>query len=361
MLCGATRGASIRDFHDIEILRGVSHVLAPRDPELLLRVSEAELPLGGGVGDILAAHVDGGLHDAQAKAAAFAVRRDDRACGAFTKLLGVRPRLIEVSQDLARSLYVIAENDERVSDGTLAVLLCRAIGQDGAAVRFPALLKLDPSATLHTVIDTDPATSKPRVRYEVDPTTLPSRYEKIQKCAFVRAVDPEAEYEMLVVDRQRPSEIVSKFWIGDFLGAELVIDAPERTKRLYRALKSARNDVEQELDASQLAALDQVIDGAVVQASVNLDSLVAALPVPEPVRERVDAAVSRTLPDREFDLDPVIASQFLRRRTFRGDNDVRVSVRTEFSDMIHVDDLEPSEGETRLRRVWFETRTWKES
>lgn len=98
-------GVAVRDFHDIEILRGVSHVVAPRDPTMLLRLSEAELPLGGGVGEILATQVDGGLHDAQAKVAAFVARSDERVCGACKKLLGPRPRLVELSQQIARSLY----------------------------------------------------------------------------------------------------------------------------------------------------------------------------------------------------------------------------------------------------------------
>ena len=351
----------MRDFHDIEIIRGVSHNLAPRDPNTLLTLSEAELPLDGGVGDILAAHVDGGLHDAQAKAARFVIRGDDRACGVFTRLLDAQAGLVELSQLLARSLYAIAENDARISDGTLAVLLCRAVDGDGAAVSFPAVLKLDPSATLHTVRDIEPGTGRPRVRFTVDQTTLPSKNEKIQKCVFVQTVDPTLEYEMLVVDRQRRQETISRFWVSDFLGAEHALDAPERTKRLYRALRSARNEVEQDLDANQLAALDQVINGAVVQASVNLDALIAALPVPELIRERVDGAVSRALPDREFDLDAGVASQFLRRRNFRGDNDIRLSVGSEFARMIQVEDLEPGNQEGRLRRVSFETRTWKET
>lgn len=351
----------MRDLHDIKVTRGVSHVIAPRDASRLLKLSEAELPLGDGVGNILAGHVDNGLHDSQAKAAVFADRRDVRACGSFSKLLGKKPRLVNISQQLASTLYAIAENDERVSDGTLAVLLCQGVDEAGAVVRFPALLKLDPSATLRTVTDTDPESGRPRVRYEVDPTTLPSKNEKIQKCVFVRAVDADAEFEMLVVDRQRRAETVSKFWVGDFLGADLVLDRPERTKRLYRAFKTARNAVEQELDATQLAALDQVIDGAVVQASVNLDTLVAALPVPDDVRQRVDATLSRSLPDREFDLDPVVASQFVRRRSYRADNGLRLSVNAEFTDMVHVDDLESGDHESRLRRVWFETRSWKET
>lgn len=351
----------MRDLHDVEVVRGVSHVIAPRDSTQLLRLSHSELPLGGGVGEILAAHVDGGLHDSQAKAASFVDRRADRPCMAFTGLLGARPRLVEVSQQLAQTLYAIAEEDQRVTDGTLAVLLCKARDAEGAEVRFPGALKLDPSATLHTVVDTDPDTGEPRVRYELDPTSLPSKNEKIQKCVFVRAVDDGAEYEMLVVDRQRRAETVSKFWVRDFLGADLVLDASERTRKLYRSLRTGRNQVAPDLDADELAALDQVIAGAVVQARVNVDTLVAALPVPDPIRERIDAAVSRALPDREFDLDREVARQFVRRRTYRADNNLRVSIDADHADMLHVEDIETSDDDTRLRRVWFETRTWQET
>ena len=36
----------MRDLDGIEVVRGVSHILAPRDPSLRLHLSEAELPLG---------------------------------------------------------------------------------------------------------------------------------------------------------------------------------------------------------------------------------------------------------------------------------------------------------------------------
>jgi hypothetical protein len=34
----------MRDLRDVEILRGVTHIVAPRDPTGLLRLSEADLP-----------------------------------------------------------------------------------------------------------------------------------------------------------------------------------------------------------------------------------------------------------------------------------------------------------------------------
>lgn len=353
----------MRELHEIEILHGVSHVVAPRseDPEMRLRISEVETPLDGGVAEFLAAHVDGGLHDAQAKAAKFAVRGADRTSGVCGKLVGSRPKLAELSAQLARHLYSIAEHDERVSDATLAVLLCRANVDSEATQRFLALLKLDPSDGFHPVGDTDPETGKPRVRFGLDHNIFPTSGERLQKCAFLTAVDPEAEYELLVVDRQRRGDVVSKFWMTDFLGAELVLDSAERTTRLYRELRNARNEVAPELDAQQLAALEQVIDGAVVGASVNLDMLRTSFPVPEPVRERIDARLSRVLPDREFDLDPRVAGGFLRRRTYRADNGIRVSFPPDFAHLVKVEDVDPDDtSENRLRRVSFETRQWTE-
>jgi hypothetical protein len=351
----------MRNLHDVKILRGVAHVVAPRDPAQLLQLSETELPLDGGVGDILVAHVIGGLEDSQAKAGIFAVRNEDRAWGVCARILQSEPGLVELTQQLARNLYAIAENDNRVSNGTLAVLLCEALTADLAPVRFVAILKLDPSAKLRTVADRDLVTGAWQIRYEIDLATLPSKDEKIQKCAFVRAIDPVVDYEMLVVDRQRRTAVVSRFWVTDFLGAEFILDAPERTKRLYRALQAGRNQVETKLDAADLAALDQVISGAVVQTAVNVDELVAALPVPEPIRDQIGTVISAVLPDREFDLDREVARQFVRRRTYRGDNGLRLSILTEFASEIHVDDIEPEEQNTRLRRVWFETRTWQEN
>jgi hypothetical protein len=183
------------------------------------------------------------------------------------------PKLAELSAQLARHLYVIAERDERVSDATLAVLLCRGKQEGPGTRRLLTLLKLDPSDGFHPVGDTDPKTGKSRVRFALDHNVFPTRGERLQKCAFLTAVDPQAEYELLVVDRQRRGEVVSKFWMSDFLGAELVLDAAERTTRLYRELRNARNEVAPQLDAQQLAALEQHIDGAVVGASINLDTL----------------------------------------------------------------------------------------
>jgi hypothetical protein len=114
-----------------------------------------------------------------------------------------------------------------------------------------------------------------------------------------------------------------------------------------------------ELSAKDLAALDQVISGTQVSAKVNLDELIQALPVPAPVRERVDEVLSRDLPDREFDLDPELAGRLVWRRRFVADNNLRLSVPAEFYEqMVEIQDV-PNTDPPR-RRITIETQTWRE-
>lgn len=93
---------------------------------------------------------------------------------------------------------------------------------------------------------------------------------------------------------------------------------------------------------------------------MNLDEVVAALPVPSPIRSRIDETISSPIPDREFDLDPGIASRLVRKRRFEADYGVRVVVPAEFYDqMVRVDDVPGSEP--RLRRVIIEIQKWQET
>jgi hypothetical protein len=346
----------VRDLQKIAVARGVVHLVAPRSAGLVL--SEGELPLGGGVADFLAGHVDQGLRDPQASAANFAVHDEDRAFGLCDRLLAPEPPIIEISQRLATQLYGIMQRDERVSDGTFAVLLCDAVEAGGTQQRFVALVKLDPSEAYRTVEGMDPA-GRQILRLEVESDILPTVRERLQKCAFVCPADPALEYRMLVVDRQRGPGVVSRFFIADFLGAESFLDPAERTARLYRSLRQARNEVADELDAGELVALDDIIGGTVVTRSVNLDDLVGALPLREEVRQRIDEIVSRSLPDRQFDLDREVVQRFVRRRTFEGDNGLRLSVPAEFFEQM----ISPADApgtDPGLRRFIIETRKWKE-
>lgn len=343
----------MRELREVTIAHAVIHLVAARQNRLVL--SEAELPQDQEVFDFLAAHAEGGLRDSQAKAVEFLVKGEDRVQGLCDQILQDDKALITASQSLARLLYGVTEKDKRISDGALAVLICQAASPTN--VRFLSLLKLDPAKGYKPIEESD-SNGKTIVKLEKEDDILPSQRERLQKAAFIRRRAPKLEYRALAVDRQTTAE-PAQFFVSNFLGAEYVFDTAERTERLYRSLRGARNDVEGKLPATQLVALDKVIEGTMASSSVNLDEVVASLPVPNEIRDEIDQKVSQVLPDRQFELDKTLGARLVQKRRYEADNDVRVIVPAEFYDqMITVEDLPQSAS--KRRRVTILTDKWEE-
>lgn len=247
----------------------------------------------------------------------------------------------------------MVRQDSRISDGALIVALCQATS-DAGSVALLSLLKLDPAAGFRTEEAT--LDGKRVVRLVVEDDILPSVRERLQKAAFVVPDGTGFDYRLLVVDKQVAPE--AQWFISDYLGAEAILGPRERTDRLYDAFKKARNEVEPDLSATRLVALERALDGALAATHVNLDALIPTLPVPEDIRTRIDARVSQELPDREFALDPEFGRSLVRRVIYEGDNSLRLSVPEEFFDqMVDVDDVEGEDPPLRL--VTIKTRTWR--
>lgn len=343
----------MREIQDIVVEQGIVHVVAPRRNKLTL--SDDRLPTDEPILDYLTRHVTAGLRDTQASAAIFEVRTSGSPSELCETILASADQLTAASRKLATRLYEIAKKDKRVSDGALVALICNGV-QQNAELRFLALLKLDPAAGFRPV--TEERAGRKVVRLEREEDMLPSARERLQKAAFVRGAVDEDDYQILAVDRQTATE-PARFFVSDFLGAAYFLDDVQRTTRLYRTLKNAQNDVAPDLTAKQLLDVAAVFDGALASTTVNLDDLVESLPVPQKIKKRVDDALVRALPDREFDLDPGLGHRLGKRRQFEGDNGLRVIVPAEFFDkMITVDDVQGTKPV--VRRVTIRTRKWEE-
>src|SRR3954447_119178 len=348
----------MRELEDVVVVQAVLQLVAPRSGQLDL--SQVPLPLDDDVAAFLAGHIVRGLHDSRARAADFVIRGGGRTADLCNELLTDETKLVDISQRLAEHMYKVTEDDDRVSDGTLAVCLCDVTGSNGESERILALLKLDPSPAYRTVVEADEH-GQPLLRLALEDGILPSMTERVQKCAFIRADGDDLEFQMLLVDRQRSTEGasgVARFFIGDFLGAELVMDAPERTRRLYRGLKTGYNKVAPELEAEKLIELDEAITEAVSGLDANVDEIIAKLPVDEMAKQTFDDAIARRLPQRQFDLDLQVAERFVKRRNFEGDNGLRLSIPAEYlKEMITVQDVGSA---IPVRRIVIETELWKE-
>jgi hypothetical protein len=347
----------MRRYTTVAVSRAAVHVVAPK--RKVLRQSSAPLDLDEDMREFLVAHIAKGLLDSQALAGRFKVVGPARTEG-LCRSIAASPRdFVAKSAALAKLLYDAsskqAGTDARVSDGTLVVARCSAKDHDGTDPSFVALLKLDPNDAFRAEEATD-VKGRPVVRLVQQHDILPTPRERLQKAAFVRSTGHE--YDALVVDHQRRGEVVSEFFLDGFLGLEHVFDARERTTTLYKTLYRTFNDVKDQLTDAEYSRLDQYIQGQVVGGRVNLDTIVDNLPAPDGVKERFGDALTSALPDREFDTDTGTAEQLTKRRRFRGDNGLALTVPAEFfGDMVAVSPPATPGGEFT---VTIRTKEWSE-
>ena len=124
---------------------------------------------------------------------------------------------------------------------------------------------------------------------------LPTLRERLQKCAFIRNVRTDDEFHLLVLDRQVP-DVSARFFMEDFLGAEVAFDDKALTEGLYRALITVRRSLQATLPVARLIALDEAIQGLFAGQTVDLGDWLPNLPTPE--RDAIDQEVRQRHLDR---------------------------------------------------------------
>jgi hypothetical protein len=252
--------------------------------------------------------------------------------------------------------------DARISSGDLAVCSYRAANRPHVP-SYLALLKIDPSEVLrHKTVQDDQGNVY--VDFDFDTNVLPTARERLQKCAFVQPLVPRLDYDMMLLDRQTgPGTVdrVAHFFIDDFMGADPALDAQQRTKRFYMSAVSAQNVLRGDLTPAQDETLRAAIEQAVTSAEINVDAWIASLPLPGLQKAEIDRVISENLPDREFEIDPTYSERSMRRRVFRGDHKLRVSVLADdYSQVIRSVTPETPPDAPPYYRVEIHTETWEE-
>lgn len=347
----------------VQIDELIVHVVDARQPGGFV-LSQRTLPLESSprLASYFATHILNALRDPSASAARFTPAANTTACWLCAAMLAGQTDLIGASQQLATRLHDIMAKDRRIAPGDLAVCLYRDLAGAGAC-RYLALIKIDPTEAFRHVTRHDDA-GRVYVSFEVESDVLPSTRERLQKCAFVQPPAPGREYDMMVLDRQTnlsPGQPVARFFLGDFLGAELAFDARQRTERLYKGLMAAYNTLHPRLTAAEAEELQRARDAALSMESLNVDAWVEALPLPAPHKRAVWEAIAEKLPDREFALDRSFVEQLTRKRRFRGDDGLIVEASAElWARSAIVTRYQAPPGEPPYTEVVIRTEKWDE-
>jgi hypothetical protein len=348
----------MRGIEKLILDRAIIHQVDPGPSGLGVSGRELALDNAPKLVEFLSGHIRNGLGDSQTRAAKWpddAVSAEVPAtCQA---LLEGTLDLITGSQRLATALHAAIRDDQRISRGALAVAIYRdATVSDLEAERFLALVKLDPSGVFRPEWHTD-ATGTRYLSVTELPNALPTLQQRLQKCAFVRAIRADDAYHLLVLDRQSP-EVSAKFFMEGFLRAELAMDDKALTERLYRALLTVRRrlqDAEPPLPADRLFALDDAIRGLFAGRTIDLGEWLPTLPQRE--RNAIDDEVQSLQLDRAFDVDPETQAQLVTGKVrYRGDRGLRLQVdRDAYGDVVKP----PVEIGPRRFRIVIETSRWE--
>ncbi len=177
----------MRNVTNVQLDDVIFHILDPQSVQGLV-LSERALPLVGHerVAEYLAAHIRNSLQDPLAHAASFVAVAPELASGVCADILTGKRLLVEGSRWLAEKLYGLISGDKRIAAGDLGVCLFRD-GDAANPTRYLGLLKMDPSPVFRHCTERDEH-GRLYVSFEEEPNILPTTRERLQKCAFIRAL-----------------------------------------------------------------------------------------------------------------------------------------------------------------------------
>ena len=353
----------MRNLIEIEILEIALHVLESRSP-VKLTLADYPLQIAGNqlLIDYFCEHIRTSLNEPVAKAARFRAIQTDHASGISADILAGRVSLLDGSRQLAQLLFDVMITNSRITPADLAV--CLFYDRANPQIQYLAILKIDPSKVFEQEIIEDEF-GRIRINFKINEKAFTK--EKLQKCAFCRPLDTQPrDYDMLLLDRQT-GEIgdgeIAKFFMERFLEAEDAYDAKSRTKLLYTILTDAHSEISLNLPGYLNDEIDQRIRSAVNNTSINIDRWIEDLPLIkgyEYIKEFFKTKVIERIPDREFNLNSNFAAELTKRRTFIGENGLRVSVfATNFKKMFEITEEITPEG-VRLKRIVIKSMDFKE-
>jgi hypothetical protein len=254
------------------------------------------------------------------------------------------------------------DQNHNISSGGLAICLFEAENIPG---RFLAILKIDPSdAYVQRALVDEQGNTYTDIQLQAD--ALPSTQEKLQKCAFIRTMDPRyQDYDMLLLDRQSSTDEgrrIAQFFIRDFLEAEYALDSNQRTYRLYQALISAQTQLQRTISSEEIEDFNMRIREVVTSASVNLDDWVDRLPMGRDQKNVINRVLLQCMPDREFDLDREFGRKISTKRRFKAEHNFRLSIDSEGYDRIVKEStwFDDNVTHTQRHRLVIETDQWDE-
>jgi 37-kD nucleoid-associated bacterial protein. len=218
--------------NEISIVEAVVHILDINSDEPIL--NEFTLELKDDVYKFVLRHIERALKDEELRYALFNSGRNI-VKEITQEYLNGQNNIIEVSKELARSLFYLMKTNNSIPSCDLMVVSFST--EHGPML---GIFKMDYVKNyIHKVEFVD---NKMSIKIIPQTTGLPVTSQKIQKCAFIKPVIEEMDFQLMVIDKQgkkgEGDEYGAKYFLNSYLGCSLINNRRDMTKTFLNAAES---------------------------------------------------------------------------------------------------------------------------
>lgn len=275
-------------------------------------------------------------------------------------LLNNPAHFVERSRDIAEHLFNVVKDDNRISPSDL--VLCTYTPEDSDE-RHLTILKMDPQDGFTT----QEVEENGQRRYELErvPEVLPRT--DLQKCAFVLPLsqrDGQGEgFDLKVLDQQintrRGRKAAATFFTRGFLQCTVNFNLEDKNSIWYEASYDYADEAEEtgEMTSREAARFRGRVNDYMHDDEIDVTEFAERTLNEEEREHYYDTLEERGLEDTVFGVSEKVRDRVANRRTFVGDNGLKVELdREHYDDMIEVEEDEET-GETI---VTIRTGAWRE-
>ncbi|MBU5226208.1 nucleoid-associated protein [Clostridium senegalense] len=213
---------------EINIIEAVIHVLDNNSDEPIL--NEFALELNDEIYAFLMKHIQRCLKDEELKYAFFSEDRNI-VKELSQEFLNGENNIINVSKEFAKQMFMLMRSKGNIpSCDLVTVSFTTEYGL------FICIFKMDYIKNyMHTIEYVDN-----KIGIDIVPqfTGLPSSSSRIQKCAFIKTIDTDNEFDLMIIDKQSKNKNAedygSNYFIDNFLGCKIIDNERDMTKNFVK-------------------------------------------------------------------------------------------------------------------------------
>jgi len=282
----------VKQLDKINIQNAIVHLVDSAKADLTLSTRALTMSKTSELSEYFQDHIRNSLRDPAARTASFAA--DSKFAPIAKKAIGSPSKFVEASHEIAKHLY--ESSDKRISSGAVAICLY-ASPEEPTVTRFLGILKLDPADGFHPVEKKD-SKGKIYVEFEKVKDVVPSKGEKLLKCAFIRPRPKNValDYDMVVLDRQTAgSNEPAKFFMTKFLGAEHFGDSSDMTRKFYSSGVKTVDILRPAIGNQKAEDIRKSIDAALTGRTVDVGQWIGNLNIDQTNRDTLTDALNAVI------------------------------------------------------------------